>query len=138
MLHYIFLEYLLHTNPHKNVYISKQNNAINIISSDSESTINFTLENHVCGKTHILSFFLILKGLCPLIRDPRDQENNSKTPTFEKSESNCNNKMKTQDRSTRARRYICDYIRNHTGTHRHGYTRVNKEHTRRRTRTEIH
>ena len=66
MLHYIFLEYLLHTNPHKNVYISKQNNAINIISSDSESTINFTLENHVFGKTHILSFFLILKGLCPL------------------------------------------------------------------------
>ena len=65
MLHYIFLEYLLHTNPHKNVYISKQNNAINIISSDSESTINFTLENHVFGKTHILSFFLILKGLCP-------------------------------------------------------------------------
>ena len=66
MLHYIFLEYLLHTNPHKNVYISKQNNAINIISSDSESAINFTLENHVFGKTHILSFFLILKGLCPL------------------------------------------------------------------------
>ena len=53
-------------SPHKNVYISKQNNAINIISSDSESTINFTLENHVFGKTHILSFFLILKGLCPL------------------------------------------------------------------------
>ena len=66
MLHYIFLEYLLHTNPHKNVYISKQNNAINIISSDSESTINFTLENHVFGKPHILSFFLILKGLCPV------------------------------------------------------------------------
>ena len=65
MLHYIFLEYLLHTNPHKNVYISKQNNAINIISSDSESTIHFTLENHVFGKTHILSFFLILNGLCP-------------------------------------------------------------------------
>ena len=65
MLHYIFLEYLLHTNPHKNVYISKQNNAINIISSDSESTIHFTLENHVFGKTHILSFFLILDGLCP-------------------------------------------------------------------------
>ena len=36
MLHYIFLEYL-HTNPHKNVYISKQNNAINITSSDSET-----------------------------------------------------------------------------------------------------
>ena len=50
MLHYIFLEYLLHTNPHKNVYISKQNNAINIISSDSESTINVTIENHVLEK----------------------------------------------------------------------------------------
>ena len=56
MLHYIFLEYLLHTNPHKNVYISKQNNAINIISSDSESTINITLENHVFGKTHFVIF----------------------------------------------------------------------------------
>ena len=63
MLHYIFLEYLLHTNPHKIIYISKQNNAINIISSDSESTINFTLENHVFGKTHILSF--VIKGAVP-------------------------------------------------------------------------
>ena len=75
MLHYIFLEYLLHTNPHKNVYISKQNNAINIISSDSESTINFTLDNHVFGKTHILSFFLILKGLCPLKYERKLQRN---------------------------------------------------------------
>ena len=74
MHHYIFLEYLLHTNPHKNVYISKQNNAINIISSDSESTINFTLENHVFGKTHILSFFLILKGLCPLKKLSREEK----------------------------------------------------------------
>ena len=64
MLHYIFLEYLLHTNPHKNVYISKKINAINIISSDSESTINFTLENHVFGKTYF-DIFPHFEGAVP-------------------------------------------------------------------------
>ena len=32
---------LLHTYPHKNIYISKTINAIKIILSDSDSTINF-------------------------------------------------------------------------------------------------
>ena len=41
-------------------------NVIEIISSDSDSTIDFTLENHVFRKINIFSFFSILKGLCHL------------------------------------------------------------------------
>ena len=40
--------------------------AIEIISSDSDSTINFTLENHVFRKKYMFSFISILKGLCHL------------------------------------------------------------------------
>ena len=38
-------------------------NAIEIISSDSDSAINFTLENHVFRKIYIFFIFLHFKGL---------------------------------------------------------------------------
>ena len=60
----IYSEDFLHTYPHKYAYNSKTINAIKIISSDSDSTINSRLKKHVFRKNDFLSNFSSISGYC--------------------------------------------------------------------------
>ena len=62
----IYSEDFLHTYPHKYAYNSKTINAIKIISSDSDSTINSRLKKHVFRKMIFYQIFFNFWVLCPL------------------------------------------------------------------------
>ena len=62
----IYSEDFLHTYPHKYAYNSKTINAIKIISSDSDSTINSRLKKHVFRKMISYQIFFNFWVLCPL------------------------------------------------------------------------
>ena len=47
MTEYFLFVILLYTYPHKNIYIWKTINAIKIILSDSDSTINFAPDDNI-------------------------------------------------------------------------------------------
>ena len=63
----IYSEDFLHTYPHKYAYNSNTVNAIIIISSDSDSTINSRLKKHVFRKIIFYQFFFI-SGYCARLR----------------------------------------------------------------------
>ena len=62
----IYSEDFRHTYPHKYAYNSKTINAIKIITSDSDSTINSRLKKHVFRKIIFYQFFFNSGYCAPL------------------------------------------------------------------------
>ena len=62
----IYSEEFLHTYPHKYAYNSETIDAIKIISSDSDFTINFRLKNMFLEKLFFYQFFFNSGYIAPL------------------------------------------------------------------------